>query len=49
MVSPTEENLIKAVKAIRLREPALARAKVLKQLKDENGWEYETTHRNGFR
>ncbi|KAH7391619.1 hypothetical protein BKA64DRAFT_725179 [Cadophora sp. MPI-SDFR-AT-0126] len=39
MVSPTEENLIKAVKAIRLRDPTLARAKVLKQLKDENDWE----------
>ncbi|KAK0118378.1 hypothetical protein ONS95_012667 [Cadophora gregata] len=39
MVSPTDEDLIKAVKAIRLQDPALARAKVLKQLKDENGWE----------
>ncbi|KAG4416919.1 hypothetical protein IFR04_009929 [Cadophora malorum] len=39
MVSPTEEDLIKAVRYIRLQDPTLARAKVLKHLKDENGWE----------
>merc|ERR1711939_959667 len=39
MVSPTEEDLIKAVRDIRLQDPTLARAKVLKHLKDENGWE----------
>tara|TARA_R110002060_G_scaffold4098_1_gene6412 strand:+ start:317 stop:550 length:234 start_codon:yes stop_codon:yes gene_type:complete len=43
MVSPTEEDLIKAVRDIRLQDPTLARAKVLKHLKDENGWEYVTS------
>ncbi|XMA16185.1 hypothetical protein WAI453_008976 [Rhynchosporium graminicola] len=39
MFSPTEDDLIKAVMAIRKVAPMLARAKVLKQLKDENDWE----------
>ncbi|KAL2061516.1 hypothetical protein VTL71DRAFT_6893 [Oculimacula yallundae] len=39
MVSPTDHDLIQAVMAIREWDPTLARAKVLKQLKEENGWE----------
>lgn len=40
MSIPNDEQLLAAVKALRVKEPALARTKVLKQLKEENGWEY---------
>jgi hypothetical protein len=39
MTIPDEETLITAVKALRTKEPTLARAKILKQLKEENNWE----------
>ncbi|KAF8848468.1 hypothetical protein BDZ45DRAFT_753785 [Acephala macrosclerotiorum] len=39
MAIPDEETLLAAVKALRQKEPTLARAKVLKQLKKENDWE----------
>ncbi|CZR68947.1 uncharacterized protein PAC_18848 [Phialocephala subalpina] len=38
MAIPDDESLLAAVKALRENEPTLARAKVLKQLK-ENNWE----------
>jgi len=40
MAIPDEQPLIAAIKAIREEEPGLARAKVLKRLKEENNWEY---------
>jgi hypothetical protein len=39
MTIPDEETLIAAIKALRITEPTLARAKILKQLKEENNWE----------
>jgi hypothetical protein len=36
MTIADEETLITAVKALRVKEPTLARAKVLKQLKEES-------------
>jgi hypothetical protein len=39
MAIPDDEALLGAVRAIREKEPMLARAKVLKQLKEENNWE----------
>lgn len=44
MAIPDEEALLAAVKTIRAKEPTLARAKVLKQLKEENDWEYDVYH-----
>jgi hypothetical protein len=41
MTIPDEETLITAVKVLRVKEPMLARAKVLKQLKEENNWEQD--------
>jgi hypothetical protein len=39
MTITDEETLITAGKALRVKEPTLARAKVLKQLKEKNNWE----------
>ncbi|KAF4637170.1 hypothetical protein G7Y89_g919 [Cudoniella acicularis] len=39
MAIPDDDNLLTAVKALRIKEPALARAKVLQKLKEENDWE----------
>jgi hypothetical protein len=38
MTIPDEEMVITAVKVLRIKEPTVSRAKVLKQLKEENNW-----------
>jgi hypothetical protein len=39
MAVPDDESLLTAVKALRLQDAELARAKVLQKLKEENNWQ----------
>lgn len=37
-ISPSDEEILTSLRAVRLSNPLLGRAKVLAQLKSENGW-----------